>query len=159
MLLFFRHELLITEVSLIDTGGESFSDAGVSITYTPGDVICLDEALLAKENQRTYTVVEDETSLIRIDRKYILRYKTELIQAKNDFFKWKVLKKVPMLSKIVRQDAVELFDKFRTQTYSKGEYVIEQFSTGHEFFIVSEGFVTVKKGTALYAKAKSFYKK
>lgn len=137
------------EVSMLDSGGDSkvrsFSDSAVSVKYAPGDVICLEEALKDKENLRTYTVTENETSLIKIDRKYIMRYKNELTQAANDFFKWKVLRKVPMLTKLVRQDGVELFDNFVTRTYDRGEYVIEQYATGDEFFIISEGFVTVKR--------------
>ena len=123
----------------------SFSDSAVSIKYGPGDVICLEEALKGRENLRTYTVTENDTSLIKIDRKYIMKYKNELTQAANDFFKWKVLRKVPMLTKLVRQDGVELFDNFVTRTYDRGEYVIEQYATGDEFFIISEGFVTVKR--------------
>ena len=133
------------ESSVIFSGEESFSDSTVSQTFGPGDVICLEQTLKPRVTQRTYTVTEDGTSIIKIDRKYIMRYKNQLIQANNDFFKWKVLKKVPMLSNLVRQDAVELFDQFKTQTYLQGEYVIEQFSTGHDFFIINEGFVTIKK--------------
>ncbi len=57
-----------------------------------------------------------------------------------------VLKNVPLFSRLDERELARLADRFQERSFSPGETVIEEGSTGTSFFIIGEGNAEVSSG-------------
>jgi CRP/FNR family transcriptional regulator, cyclic AMP receptor protein len=57
-----------------------------------------------------------------------------------------VLKNVPLFSRLDERELARLADRFQERSFSPGDTVIEEGSTGTSFFIISEGSAEVSSG-------------
>jgi CRP/FNR family transcriptional regulator, cyclic AMP receptor protein len=57
-----------------------------------------------------------------------------------------VLRNVPLFAGIEERDLERLADRFQERTFSEGESVVTEGSTGTSFFVIGEGNATVSVG-------------
>lgn len=102
-------------------------------------------ALLSQDKRSANVIALGEVTCFVLDRHSFIKLLGPLRDIMNQHSVMRVLKRIPLFRNLSQKELESMAQAFTSRRYQPGEYVITEGTPAKEFFIISEGTVTITK--------------